>query len=80
MNARHPVGYFGPTSSPCADAERWGLMTKGATAPRPQSLPFNTNLSVPVDSFSPEALHELLATFEGRARVVGDRVVLEDAA
>lgn len=23
MNARHPVGYFGPTSNPCADAERW---------------------------------------------------------
>ena len=22
MNARHPVGYFGPTSNPCADAER----------------------------------------------------------
>ncbi|WP_368921333.1 hypothetical protein [Comamonas aquatica] len=23
MNARHPVGYFGPTSNPCADAARW---------------------------------------------------------
>lgn len=23
MNARHPVGYFGPTCNPCADAERW---------------------------------------------------------
>ena len=34
MNARQPVGYFGPTSSPCADAERWEDEQEAAQAMR----------------------------------------------
>lgn len=34
MNARHPVGYFGPTSNPCADAERWEYDQEAAQAQR----------------------------------------------
>lgn len=58
-----------------AEAERVGAIRKGERLTPVSDPGFNANLSASVHDFSPETLHELLATFDGRARIEGERIV-----
>ena len=60
-----------------AEAERIGAIRKGERLTPVSDPGFNAGLSASVHDFSPEALHELLATFDGRARIEGERIIWE---
>lgn len=62
------------------EAERIGAIRKGEVLTPMKDPGFNADLSASVHDFSPEALHELLAMFDGKARVVGDRIVWDPPA
>lgn len=58
-----------------AEAEASGAIRKGEVLTPVKDPGFNSGLSASVADFSPEALDDLLASFDGKARVVGDRIV-----
>lgn len=57
------------------EAESIGAIRKGEVLKPLPDPGFNKNLSASVHDFSPEALHELLAMFDGKARIEGERIV-----
>lgn len=63
-----------------AEAERTGAIRKGERLKAPQDPGFNAGLSASVHDFSEEALHSLLADFDGAARIEGDRIVWDPPA
>lgn len=66
---------MGVTEISRAEAERIGAIKPGERLKPVEDPGFNAHLSASVADFSPESLSELLATFDGRARLVGDRIV-----
>lgn len=66
---------MGLNEIPRAEAEAIGALKKGERLTPVEDPGFNAGLSASVHDFSPESLHELLASFDGRARIDGDRIV-----